>query len=271
MSDIISNNKPSTLLIPAASLWRREVIRFLRQRSRVVGAFATPLVFWLLLGSGMRNSFTAPGTNGSSNYLTYSFPGMMVLIVMFTAIFSTISIIEDRREGFMQSVLVAPVRRSSIVLGKVLGSTTLAVVQALVFMLLAPLANVPLSLQAFLASSAVLIIISLGLSALGVLVAWPMESTQGFHAVMNLFLMPMWMISGAMFPLSGASHWLAWIMRLNPLTYGVSALRYTMTMGMSGTESASSADPSLGISLGVSVAFAAVMFAWSSHVVTKNA
>src|SRR5687767_2816789 len=129
------------LWLPALSLARRELVRFLRQRHRVMGALATPVVFWLLIGGGMGRSFSAGGPGGS-NYLQYFFPGTVVMILLFTAIFSTISIIEDRREGFLQSVLVAPVPRMAIVLGKVLGGTVLAFGQGLLFLLLAPLVGV---------------------------------------------------------------------------------------------------------------------------------
>ena len=136
-----------SLLLPAASLWRREVVRFVRQRSRVIGALGTPVVFWLLIGSGLRDSFRLTAAGDAKppemDYLEYFFPGTLVLIVLFTAIFSTISMIEDRQEGFLQAVIAAPVRRSAIVLGKVMGSTTLAVVQALIFLMLAPLSGVP--------------------------------------------------------------------------------------------------------------------------------
>src|SRR5687767_7711902 len=124
------------LWLPALSLARRELVRFLRQRHRVIGALATPIVFWLLIGLGMGRSFRGeglPGTGGD-NYLQFFFPGTVVMILLFTAIFSTISIIEDRREGFLQSVLVAPVPRVAIVLGKVLGGTALASGQGLLFL-----------------------------------------------------------------------------------------------------------------------------------------
>src|SRR6266542_3997069 len=115
-------------MVPALSLYHRDLIRFLRQRHRIVGALATPLVFWLLVGAGMNRSFKAD-VPGGGNYLAYFFPGTVLMILLFTAIFSTISVIEDRREGFLQGVLVAPVKRMSIVLGKVLGGTLLAVLQ----------------------------------------------------------------------------------------------------------------------------------------------
>jgi len=258
---------PNTIsfLLPAISLWRREVIRFVRQRSRVIGALGTPVVFWLLIGSGLRDSFrlpTAGEARPTMNFLEYSFPGTLVLIVLFTAIFSTISIIEDRREGFLQAVIAAPVRRTAIVLGKVMGSTTLALLQALLFLMLAPLSGIPLTLGSVLALAVVLTIVGVGLSALGFLIAWPMESTQGFHAVMNLFLIPMWLLSGAFFPASGASRWLTWVMTVNPLTYGVAAVRYALYIGR---ENATTA-PSPTVSIAVTIGFAAVMIVLAGRV-----
>jgi len=214
--------------LPTWTLWRREMVRFIRQRSRVVGALGTPVLFWAVIGSGLGRSFRVPGFDATVNYLEYSFPGTLVLIVLFTSVFSMISIIEDRREGFLQSVLVAPVPRSTLVMGKVLGCTSLAVGQSLLFLLASPLAGIPLSLSAFAYALAVLILIGLGLSGLGFLLAWPMDSTQGFHAIMNLFLIPMWLLSGAFFPGGGAMLIVRWCMVLNPLTYAVGALRYAM-------------------------------------------
>src|SRR5919202_1095907 len=131
-------------MTPAWSLCHRELVRFLRQRHRIVGALATPILFWLLIGGGMNRSFKSSAPGGE-NYLQYFFPGTVLMILLFTAIFSTISVIEDRREGFLQSVLVAPVSRMSIVLGKVLGGTVLAFGQGLIFLALAPLVGVKLS------------------------------------------------------------------------------------------------------------------------------
>jgi ABC-2 type transport system permease protein len=217
--------------LAVASLWRREVVRFARQRSRIVGALGTPVVFWLFIGSGFGRSFRPPGTDFEGHYLQYAFPGTIALIVLFTAVFAMISIIEDRQAGFLQGVLVAPVGRPALALGKLLGSTTLAMIQALFFLLLAPLAGLTLTPTSVLCTIGVLILVSLSLSALGFVIAWSMDSTQGFHSVMNVFLIPMWLLSGAFFPPSGASGWLRWIMRFNPLTYGVSSLRHALEQG----------------------------------------
>src|SRR6266511_505142 len=181
-------------LLPAVSLCQRELVRFLRQRHRIVGALATPIVFWLLVGAGMNRSFKAD-VPGGENYLQYFFPGTVLMILLFTAIFSTISVIEDRREGFLQGVLVAPVSRMSIVLGKVLGGTILAFCQGFVLLILAPLVGAKLTIQSLLLAILIMFILSFALTALGLCVAWPMNSTQGFHAIMNLFLIPLWFLS----------------------------------------------------------------------------
>ena len=217
--------------LPAVSLAKRELVRFLRQRHRVIGALATPVVFWLLIGGGMGRSFQAANLPGGENYLEYFFPGTILMILLFTAIFSTISIIEDRREGFLQSVLVAPVPRSAIVLGKVLGGGALAFGQALLFLALGPLVGVRPGAGGFAMALGLMALLAVGLTGLGFCIAWRMSSTQGFHAVMNLFLMPMWFLSGALFPVQNASPPLKAVMWANPLTWGLSGLREALYWG----------------------------------------
>jgi ABC-2 type transport system permease protein len=245
------------VLLPALSLARRELVRFLRQRHRVIGALLTPVVFWLLIGGGMGSSFR------DGNYLRFFFPGTVLMILLFTAIFSTISIIEDRREGFLQSVLVAPVSRMSIVLGKVLGGTALAFGQALLFLLLAPLIGIRPSPAGLALALVFMLVIAFALTALGFCIAWRMNSTQGFHAIMNLFLMPLWFLSGALFPADGAMGGLKWVMRLNPLSYGLDGLRRALYLG---TPDVSTYAPSIAVCLLVSVAFAGVLFVLASAV-----
>ena len=215
----------SGVLLPAFTLWWREIVRFYRQRSRVVGVIASPLLFWLVIGSGFGTSFRSGNASGQQHYLDYFYPGALIMIVLFTSIFAMMSLIEDRKEGFLLSVMVAPVPRSAIVLGKVLGGTTLAAIQGLIFLAFAPLVGVHMGLIDFLLVVFVVFLVSFALTSLGFAIAWPMDSTQAFHAIINLFLIPLWLLSGALFPLSGASGWLRLLMRLNPLTYGVEALR----------------------------------------------
>ena len=220
------------MLLATFALWRRDIVRFYRQRSRIVGALGTPIVFWLLLGSGLGSSFRVDPTAASEGgYLEYFFPGTLALIILFTAIFSTISVIEDRHEGFLQGVLVAPIPRTAIVLGKILGGTTLAVMQASLFLLLAPLANIHIGWTSLPMMILVLTTLAFSVTGLGFTLAWILDSTQGFHAIMNVVLLPMWLLSGAVFPQTGASGWIQVIMFLNPMTYGVSAIRGVLAGG----------------------------------------
>ena len=212
------------IILPSVSLWRREIVRFYRQRSRVVGVIASPLLFWLVIGSGFGSSFRSSGAGGQ-HYLDYFFPGALIMIVLFTAIFTMMTVIEDRKEGFLLSVLVAPVSRSVIVLGKVLGGATLATLQGLIFLIFAPFLGIQFTVVSFLLTVVVIFLVAFSLTALGFIIAWPMDSTGGFHAVINLFLIPLWLLSGSMFPLAGASIWIRALMRINPLTYGTDALR----------------------------------------------
>jgi ABC-2 type transport system permease protein len=216
----------------ALSLCYREVIRFVRQPARVVGAIGTPLLFWILFGAGLDRSFRMGSDAGGPSFREYYFPGTLVLIVLFTAIFTSISIIEDRREGFLQAVLVAPVSRWAIVLGKVLGGTILAVAQGGLFLLLGFLLPLKADWLAWCQVGLLLTLAAMAMTALGFTFAWRVDSTQGFHSVMNLVLMPMWMLSGAFFPIPAVdsnSSWgqtaLHWIMRCNPLTYCVHGVR----------------------------------------------
>ena len=213
------------VLLPAFTLWWREIVRFYRQKTRVVGVLASPLVFWVVLGSGFGNSFRSAGGPAQQHYLDYSYPGTLILIVLFTSIFAMMSLIEDRKEGFLLSVMVAPVPRSAIVLGKVLGGTTLAAIQGMIFLIFAPFAGVHLNPLQVLLIAVVVFLVSFALTALGFAIAWPMDSTSAFHGVINLFLIPLWLLSGALFSPSGASGWIRALMYLNPLTYGVEALR----------------------------------------------
>jgi ABC-2 type transport system permease protein len=213
------------LLLPAFTLWWREIVRFYRQKTRVVGVLASPLVFWLVIGSGFGTSFRSGGGPSQQHYLDYFYPGALIMTVLFTSIFTMMSVIDDRKEGFLLSVLVAPVPRSAIVLGKVLGGTTLSAIQGMIFLIFAPFTGVHLNVVQVLLVAVVVFMVSFALTALGFAIAWPMDSSQAFHGIVNLFLIPLWLLSGSLFPLGGASLWIRVLMHLNPLTYGVEALR----------------------------------------------
>jgi ABC-2 type transport system permease protein len=236
------------LWLPVATLCWREMVRFVRQRSRLSGAFAQPLVFWLLIGGGLNASFRPPGVPEGLTYVEYFYPGAIALVLLFTAIFSTIAVVEDRREGFLQGVLVAPVARSSIVLGQALGGTALALIQGGLFLLFAPVLGIPMSAVAILGGIGVMFLVAFALTNLGLTIAWRMDSTQGFHAIMNLILLPIWLLSGAFFPATGLSVWLQWVMYVNPLTYGMAALRQSLYLDYpAGAGEVAALAPSLAI------------------------
>jgi ABC-2 type transport system permease protein len=248
----------------ALSLAWREIVRFFRQRSRIVGSIGTPLVFWLLFGAGLSGSFRVGAGASEQNFLTYFFPGSLLLIVLFTAIFSSISIIEDRREGFLQGVLVAPIPRWAMVLGKVLGGSAVAVAQGLIFLLLGLMLPIELSPLTAVQLVLLLIVAALALTSLGTFFAWKTDSSQGFHAIMNLVLMPLWLLSGGFFPapaLAAGTGWSGWAlhaaMRVNPLSYAVGGVRRLLTPA---TDYSGAWVPGLTMSWLVTVAFAAVAF-----------
>lgn len=211
-------------------LIRREVQRFFRQISRVSGALMQPLLFWLILGSGFAPNFQMKGAE-SLNYLEYFFPGVVAMMVLFTAIFSTMTLIEDRAQGFLQAVLAGPCRRSAVVLGKVLGGTTVALIQVFLFILLAPLAGFHYSEIAWIPLFAALFLTAVSFTAFGFFLAWALNSMHGYHAIMSVVLIPLWLLSGAPFPINVAPIWLKVIGMLNPMTYSVAALRSSFYTG----------------------------------------
>jgi ABC-2 type transport system permease protein len=251
------------VLLPAFTLWWRELVRFYRQRARVVGVIASPLLFWVVIGSGFGSSFRSGDAAGQQHYLDYFYPGALIMIVLFTSIFTMMSVIEDRKEGFLLSVLVAPVPRAAIVLGKVLGGTTLSAIQGLIFLAFAPLVGIHLGITGFLLVVLTVFLVSFALTALGFTIAWSMDSNQAFHAIINLFLIPLWLLSGALFPLSGASGWIRFLIRINPLTYGVEALRDVLYPG-------NLAEFPLASSLATLVLFSAFMFGLSFIMVSRR-
>ena len=241
----------------AVSIWLRDFIKFYRQPNRVVGALGAPLLLWLFIGSGFGGAFSLP-SNAEMSYLEYFFPGFIALVALFTSIFSAMSIIEDRRGGFLQSVLAAPIPRASIVAGKALGGASQALAQSLIALIPAVFV-----LDDFTASRAggvlcALAALSFGLASFGLAMAWRMDSTQAYHSVMNLILMPMWLLSGAMFPFAAAPGWMRVLMRCNPLYYAEAALR-------SGFYGASEAESLTGVSafwaVSAALAFGVVGFA----------
>ena len=238
------------------ALTGREILKFVRDKSRVAGVLVQPLAFWVLLGLGFQGTFQMPGSPaGGVGYVEFLFPGVVALVLLFTAIFSTISIVEERTSGFLQATLVAPTSRTALVFGNALGGTVLATGQAALFLAALPILGLVPSVGGLLLILAVCLLVGLAFTALGFAIAWRMETTRGFHAVMNLFLLPLWFLSGAMFPPEGAAPILRGLIWANPVSYAVSAIR----SGMYSFADAPAILASPAVCLAVCAAFTALM------------
>ncbi len=246
-------------------LWKRDMIHLLRERSRWLGVVVQPLLFWGLIGSGMAGAFTLTNAGGLS-YLEYFFPGVLAMVVLFTAVFATMSVIEDRQQGFLQQVMVVPGSRAALVLGKTAGVTTMALVQSCLCLLAAPLAGLSLAEVAWPALLAVLVLGCVGLTAINFALAWLVDSTAGYHGILSIILLPLWIVSGAMFPAQSALAWVGPLMQANPMTYLVDGIRHSMYGGQAPIGQAS-----LGLSLAVLVGFALASIALAVWVVQRRA
>lgn len=206
------------------ALTARELKRFVRQPSRIIGTVGTPLLFWVLAASGLSGSFTGAGAASGQPYSAFLLPGMATMIVVFSTIFAAISLIQDRQAGFLQSVIVSATPTSSIVASKIAGGTAIALVQAGVLLLAAPLVGYQPGIVGMVCALGAAGLASIAVIGIGLAAAWWINSTSGFHGVMNTLLMPMWLLSGAIFPAEGASRWLAFIMDCNPLAWTTRAM-----------------------------------------------
>jgi daunorubicin resistance ABC transporter membrane protein len=204
-------------------LARRDLVRFFRQPSRLLGALGQPVIFWLVIGGGFAGTFRMPGADVP--YLAYFYPGVVLMVVLFASIFTTASVIEDRHRGFLQAVQAAPGSRAALVVGKSLGSTAVALTQAALFLVLAPAAGFGWTRVDWPLLLAALALAGLALAALGFAVAWALDNVQGYHAVQMTVLVPLWVLSGAMFPPPEGHPALAALLRANPLAHAVSAAR----------------------------------------------
>ncbi|HEX6836766.1 MAG TPA: ABC transporter permease [Polyangia bacterium] len=259
---------PSLMRLNVATvgvLVSRDLRRFFRQLSRVIGALVQPLIFWLVIGSGMASSFRMPGAEGVG-YVQYFYPGIVMLVVLFTSIFTTMSVIEDRHKGFLQAVLVAPASRTALVLGKTLGGVAIALMQAAIFLALAPLAGFDARSIEWTELAVLLVGIGVGLSSMGFAIAWWLDSTQGYHVVMSVLLIPLWILSGAMFPMTTGPKWILAISRANPMAYAVAGVRRALYGGAPPGGAATTA----ALELGVTLAFALVAVVVAARVCSRR-
>jgi ABC-2 type transport system permease protein len=212
-------------LTPIFIIWYRDVLRFFREKSQLLSALFRPALWLFAFGMGLRPSFK--NIHGF-NYIQFVFPGVIAMTLIFTSIGSGISIIWDREFGFLKEILAAPIPRTWIVLGKSLSGSTTAMIQGMFVLLFAPVVGVHISFNEVLICLVVMFLVSMSLTGLGIILAARMTSFEGFGAIMNFIIMPLYFLSGAIFPLHGIPIWLYIISILNPLTYGVDLLRGVM-------------------------------------------
>jgi ABC-2 type transport system permease protein len=273
----VSSSSSSAAAVPCALalqwatvrvLMGRDVVRFFRQPSRIIGALAQPILFWLVIGSGFSGSFRVDGAQGL-DYQQFFYPGVVTMVLLFSAIFATITVIEDRREGFLQAVLAGPGSRGAVVLGKALGSSAIALLQAGLFLLLAPLAGVTAATLDVPLLLAVMVLSALALTGMGIALAWWVRSPAGYHAVMSIALLPMWVLSGAMFPLKGAGPVLAWAMRLNPMRFSVEGVRRAL-YGAEASLAVGTSTSVSGLEVPALFAFAAVFLGLAAFSISRR-
>jgi len=220
-------------------IWYRDVLRYWRDRARLVASLAQPLLFLIVFGTGLSSALSGAGGGlggaaGAAAGLTYTqfiFPGIIGMSVLFSAIFASMSIVWDREFGFLKEVLVAPIDRSAVAIGKSLGGATQAMVQGLILLILAPVIGVKLTLGSVVALLPLVFVLAFALSSMGVAIASRMRSMQGFQVVINFLMMPMFFLSGALFPLSGLPVWMTVLTRLDPAAYGMDPLRRVVLGG----------------------------------------
>lgn len=206
-------------------VWERDIIRFLRMRTRLYGGVVRSLVWLFALGFGLRRSFVPVE---GVDYLQFILPGIMAMSIIFSAVQSAISIVWDREFGFLKEILVAPVPRATVVLGKALGGATTATAQGAVLLLLAPLAGVPLTPLSFVLALLAMFLTALCMSSLGIVIAARLTDFESFSSLQNFITMPMFLLSGAIFPLADLPRWFHVVLLANPLTYGVDLIRGTL-------------------------------------------
>ncbi|MCR4395907.1 MAG: ABC transporter permease [Candidatus Saccharicenans sp.] len=207
----------------AGAIWQREFIRYWRDKTRIISTMVQPLMFLAIFGTGLKSSL-ARGDFGL-DFVQFMYPGIIAMSIMSVSFFSTISTVWDREFGFLKEILVAPISRVSITLGKILGAVTIASIQGFLLLVLAPVLKIRLHPLTFPYLLLFMIMVAFSLASLGLLIASLMKTTESFGLVMQLLIFPMFFVSGAFFPLTSVPRWMKWLAAVNPLTYGVDALR----------------------------------------------
>ncbi len=209
-------------------IWLRDIKRFFRDKARLITGIARPSFYLFILGSGLSSAFGMFGGRGGDWYMDFVYPGILGMIIIFTSLFSAVSIVWDREFGFLKEILVAPISRTSIVIGKALSGSTLSLFQGIIMLFFAPLLRIQLNFFMIIKICLLILLTSFALTSFGILIASRMRTMQGFHMIMNFIIMPMFFLSGAMFPLKDLPKWLEYLVNINPLSYSIDAIRYVM-------------------------------------------
>ncbi|MHB8719139.1 MAG: ABC transporter permease [Candidatus Dormibacteria bacterium] len=217
-------------------IWYRDLIRFWRDRTRVVMSLAQPVLYLAIFGVGLSSTIGRGAVGGSGvpatfSYLQFMYPGVLGMAVLFTAIFSAMSVVWDREFGFLREILVAPISRSAVAIGKTLGGATQAALQGVIMLVAAPFVGVRLTVLSVIETVPLLFLIAFALTSLGVALSARLKTMQGFQVVMNFLMMPMFFLSGALFPLQNLPGWMSVLTRLDPVAYGVAPVRSVILGG----------------------------------------
>jgi ABC-2 type transport system permease protein len=273
----VAQRRPAHVRVSTAQavyiIWYRDVLRYWRDRTRLVTSLAQPLLYLLIFGVGLssaigRGALGGSGVPASFSYIQFMYPGIIGMAVLFTAIFSAMSVVWDREFGFMREILVAPISRSAVALGKALGGATQATIQGVVMLIFAPLIGVHLTVLSVVELVPLLFVLAFSLTCFGVAVSARMRTMQGFQVMMNFLMMPMFFLSGSLFPLRGLPAWMTVLTRFDPVAYGIAPVRSAVLGGtglpqtfvdrVSAVTIAGQAVPVLA-DVGILLAFGAVM------------
>jgi ABC-2 type transport system permease protein len=268
---------PGRVAVPLAQavyiIWYRDVIRFWRDRVRLLMSLAQPLLYLAIFGVGLSATLGRAGSLGrglpaSFSYIQFMYPGVLGMAVLFTAIFSAMSVVWDREFGFLREILVAPISRSAVAIGKALGGATQAALQGVVMLVFAPFVGVHLTVVSVVEAIPLLFLLAFALTSFGVAISARLKTMQGFQVVMNFLMMPMFFLSGALFPLSGLPGWMTVLTRFDPVAYGLAPIRSAILGGTGLPQAAVDRLTSvtigsyvvpIAVDVGVLVAFSAVM------------
>lgn len=210
------------------SIWQRDVVKSLRDKASLIGSLSLPILLLVIVGSGMsgaiKSMITGAGITGPMtefDFIKFMFPGIVAMTIFSTAVISALTVVQDREFGYLREMLVSPVPRTSVVIGKVLGGSTTAVIQGLIILVLSPLIGISLNLTMILKLIPAMLVLAFTVSALSLFVATFVKTSQGFHTALTMLILPMLFLSGSLFPLTGSPKWMLFLVKINPVTYGV--------------------------------------------------